>query len=894
VHATSNSNIGNAARVADAFLSNSASGIPLESTDYASDLTSLRLEIESASRETVADPESECRQSMGLLALLAADPGPIGAPAREALCDLYENPPENMPAEVRAQLLNTALELCVSCEGAREELSATVLYMAGRSAEPPVGNNGAGHRNAITHALAAQLGPDFEREPDLLAENRNASDAEQLAAIAKLKNLNWCEPVSLAKPEAAKRGFERMLSDVAVQQKTVTVWVEGANGNCVPVVAQPLPSGGIRFHVIARNEAGEEVGRQLSELAEDDCVITHTVKDPYLALKHIDANLDHDGGVGAVIREHIDAVQNMSAEDQAAAKLVGQVEMFEAVAENRSQRPTQALVVASSVSPPVPSNRHKSLEDNFNAQQLTKQSGQIHSCLDRMVEAISYKVKYERSSENDRLKLYVKGQPETSSAKGVQNFYKPALEFAQGFNEVKAPLLFKAVDSKHPLASVSKTLREFGSAESAIKLTVDYQQRLLQECLDASDKKDLPRLKKALDDVVKAQAKLVDDTDKAIAGLATLEKADFELSSPELTAQARDEAKILIAALKQYRECLTGENSAEGNVYVDFVAFAKQATTFGPSLEAAQAMFKGIGSKPRTIPTPAAALQTALPEIVGKLPVDADVPNALQTPAATMAAANAPLTVRALPEKPQPTPAEFRALASAAGFGKSWDGNLENVSFSGMTDVMQTHSEAAEAGRRTPDPLLSRMIDAKLIRMSKPASDLAKAMMEVNRVQAKLAKSSIWEQSYVGTQNTPLGRGGANLLALPHQGPLVVREPLTQAANAAAAVKAAGNGPTAATAQERAMAQFNRELVNAKQYVQSQLKRMDEGIAQLKDIEASRKAGKAAKADAREMRGALEKLKNEWENENGLPQQIVKFAAAAAVNPEQAVAALNA
>ena len=90
------------------------------------------------------------------------------------------------------------------------------------------------------------------------------------------------------------------------------------------------------------------------------------------------------------------------------------------------------------------------------------------------------------------------------------------------------------------------------------------------------------------------------------------------------------------------------------------------------------------------------------------------------------------------------------------------------------------------------------------------------------------------------------------------------------------------------------MAQFSRELVNAKQYVQSQLKRMDEGIAQLKDIEASRKAGKAAKADAREMRGALEKLKDEWENENGLPQQIVKFAAAAAVNPEQAVAALNA
>lgn len=289
-------------------------------------------------------------------------------------------------------------------------------------------------------------------------------------------------------------------------------------------------------------------------------------------------------------------------------------------------------------------------------------------------------------------------------------------------------------------------------------------------------------------------------------------------------------------------------------------------------------------------PTPAADVsQRPGLEIVVKLPADTVVPKALQMPAATTAVANSPLAVQTA-GKPQPTPAEFRMLASAAGFGKSWDGNPENVGFSGMTDVMETHAQVSVAAR-SPDPYLSRVLDTKLNNMPKAASDLAKAMMEVNRVQAKLAKSSIWEQSYVGQQKSPLGRGGANLLVLPHQGPLVLREPLAQVAKAAAAAKAAGNGPTAATARERAMVQFSRELANAKGYVESQLKRMDEGITLLKDIEASPKAGRTAKADAREMRGALEKLRSEWAS--GLPQQIVKFAAAAAVDPEQAVVAFT-
>lgn len=255
---------------------------------------------------------------------------------------------------------------------------------------------------------------------------------------------------------------------------------------------------------------------------------------------------------------------------------------------------------------------------------LTVRSGKVHSAFDDMAETVSLNVPFaDRTlSTQDRLNLeihtpYPTRTKFTRSSPETRNFYRPALAFAEKFNAGHAPLLFKTTDSAHPLAFVSNMLGEFGSGESVVESMVNTQQDFLQECHDASQEKNLPRLKKALEDVVDEQAWLHRNTDEAIAALAELDSAD--LSNTELTAQAKAEAKIVIAALNQFRECLTGENSAEGNVYADFVAFAKQATTFEPSLEAAQAMFSGIGSKARTVPTPTAALERP-PETAVKLP----------------------------------------------------------------------------------------------------------------------------------------------------------------------------------------------------------------------------------------------------------------------------------
>jgi hypothetical protein len=869
--------MGNAERVANAFVSNSEAGIPLNDTDYASDLTSLRLAIESASRDTLSDPDSECRQSMKLLATFAADPGPMGAPAREALRDLYEKPPEGMDAEVRAQLLNTALEVCESCDGK----SATVLYMAGRSADPPDGNSGAGVRQNIGKALSLKLGAGFEREPDLdlLAADRVPSNTELQAAADKLKNLNWGKRVSIAKPDAAKQGFERMLSDVAVHQKTVTVWVEGANGHCVPVVAQPLPSGEIRFHVIAQNEAGEEVGKQLSELSGDDCVITHKVEDTYLTLKHVNANVDHDSGVGGAIRAHIDATKNMNADKREAVKLVAQTEMFEAASGTRAALPA---------SPP----HAKSLEDNFNTQGLTVRSGRVHSGIDGIAEIFSLKEAIELAPKDAQLMMtYMTKLNVQQAAPERQNFFGPALAFVNGFNEGKAPLLFKNVDPSGPLASISKTLHGVDSGKKIIDLMVKHQQTLLQECRDA---KDLSQLKNKLEKVVEAQAKLLGGINTAIADLEKFESEDLTSLNPEIAAQAKAQAKDLLAVSKRYRECLTGENSAQGNVYADFVAFAKQATTFGPSLEAAQAMFKGIGSKARTVPTPPVALQRPPPEIFVKLPPE--VTGAMQV--------NAPL--QPMQASPAPaTRAEMKTLASAMGFFKDDIGQATNI-WEEVAHIANVGTGLRGAGflkRRR----LTEEVERRLNKVPESHKRFATALMKATAVPSTLAKSPLWAHLNKNRDADRARRAEEHRKEAPSEGvgsldkvaasileqsalavdalaaQLLIRLQMLSSDLAKHAAYVTSNNP-----DDAKYIMFKKQVTETESYLQGLGKWIDDGIDELNAVLTSVDGGvtEKVKADAKTMRDALDILHATFNDPKGIPQYFFNFTKAALASPD--------
>lgn len=586
------------------------------------DLGALQSSIRDASVHELNDPNSDCRVAIDVLVNFAAAPGPTGDNARTALRDLYTG---SIGPEKRNALLNAAHDMNQKTL-AGDSLSATVIFMGGVSPSSPEGSNGPGHIHAANALLASKLGWPLDLEPNLLAEDRVVTNTERQAAGAQLKNLNWSEPASVATPEAARSSFERMLSDVAIHQKTITVWVADADGQCVPVVAQPTSSGGIRFHVIAQDEAGNEVGKKLEELSDDDCVVVHQVDDTHIALKHLDANFHDERGAGGVLREHADGWSDMSAADQAAARLMSRAENLEAVAADRAsnpQAPREVYPLAPKTPHSAPAPKPRSCEDNFNRLGLTKQAGRVHSALDDIQKAVGLdRQQHEPDVSTERyvalglaspIGLHKAARPE------LDNFYYPARAFARGFNETKAPLLFKAASPGHPLASVSATLRDFRSGEHVVELTINYQKKLLQDCCDAASRKDLTGLKNALDEIAAVQADLMRTTDKAIADLEGLSSPGFSLETPELTAQAKAEAKSLIEALKQYRECLTAESRDGGNAYADLVAFAKEATRIGPNLEVAQKYFQGVGNKPHTVAAPVVALRAPLPDVI-KLP----------------------------------------------------------------------------------------------------------------------------------------------------------------------------------------------------------------------------------------------------------------------------------
>lgn len=921
------STAGNVERVAMGWLRN-GSPTPLKDGTYLKDLDSLRTTIEAASYATVSDPESECRQSMKLLAGLAAGTGPMGDAAREELCDLYLNPPEQMSSEVRDHLLNSALEVCVAWVGeSQKELAATLVVMAAAAPEAPTGQNGDGCRQLMCDALHQVLPREFERDPNLLAKDRVVTNTERQAAGAQLKNLNWGARASIATTEAAKSSFERMLGDVAVQQKTVTVWVADASGRCVPVVAQPT-FGGIRFHVIAQDEAGNQVGKHLEELSGADCVITHRVDDDLIALRHLDENFHDERGAGGVLREHTDHWSGMSSANQDAAKLVSRGQTLQAVAESRRAGVSQEPTASAEVALPSPAQRPKSLEDNFNKQGLTNAgSGRLHSAFDGMVEAVSLNVPFaDRTlSPEDQVKLELKTPYSTRtkftrSAPETGNFYKSALAFAEDFNERRAPLLFQKVESQHPLASVSKTLRDFRSGEDVVKLTVDYQQKLLQRCYDGSTSNDLSSLKTALDEVVELQTKLLANTDNAIAELEKLNSADLGLSTPALTAQARAEAKVLIAALKQYRECLTGENSAEGNVYADFVAFAKQATKFGRSLEAAQAMFRGIGSITRTVPTPAAALQPPPPEIVVRLPAASDVPSPMQADQAPPPLSSNPVPHIApvapmaaeVPESPaampQATRLELKAMASAGGFVRDKITEQPTNVWFDIADTMNVHMAlspqkgvmAGFLGRRR----LSDDVERRLNEMPDSNKRLTTAVMMAGPVPLSLDKSPLWahldkardagaERVYV-SQNAILEGADVSGLAQPlltGKGQALVAisaQVLARLAVLSTEITKCAALVTSKDPNDQNHRLFKKSLLELQSWLGREEAKIDTAISELDAVLApkAKDVTYRMRADANTLRKALIALQIEFKDPAGVVQQAIGFARVSLASPE--------
>jgi hypothetical protein len=607
-----------------------ASAAPPSGGQYLQDLGSLQSSIRGASVQDLKDPDSECRIAIDVLVNFAAAAGPTGANARTALCDVYS---ESIGPEKRNALLNAALEMTQqkTLRGDTASLSATVAFMGGVSSSPPDGKNGPGHIHAANALLAGKLGWPLDREPNLLAQDRAITDVELLAEGADLENLNvWDRPISMDTPNA-KEEFVALGHQALRNQQLATVWMPGNSGHSVAVVAEPMPSG-IKFLVIAHpeDEQGKKMEAALKEFFSGDpyTVSRYGVELPHMALSHLNDNVGNDRGAGHVIQEHADQWKTLNPEDQQAVTLVAQAKLFEAVAANGSQSPAQVLPATPEVALPVPPARAKSLEDNFNMQGLTVRSGQVHSAFDAFAEIFSLKDAMLLAPKNPQLMTsYLTTFYAQNDAPARGNFLRPALAFADGFNEDKAPLLFKDVDPSGPLASISKTLHGVGSGRKIIDLMVKHQQTLLQECRDA---KDLSQLKNKLEEVVEVQAMLLGGINTAIADLEKFESEDLTSLNPEIAAQAKAQAKDLLAVSKRYRECLTSENSAEGNVYADFVAFAKQATTFGPSLEAAQAMFRGIGGKARTVPTPDNSLdQPPAPPIVVNVPDDL---SAIQAP----------------------------------------------------------------------------------------------------------------------------------------------------------------------------------------------------------------------------------------------------------------------
>jgi hypothetical protein len=853
--------------------------------------------------QDLKNPDSECRIAIDVLVNFAAAAGPTGDNARAALCEVYS---ESIGPETRNALLNAAHEMTQQkfLEGDTANLSATVTFMAGVSSSPPDGKNGPGHIHAANALLAGKLGWPLDREPNLLADDRAITDVELLAEGANLENLNvWDRPISMDTPNA-KEEFVALGHQALRHQKLATVWMPGNSGHHVAVVAEPVPNG-IKFLVIAHpgDEHGRLVEEALKGLSSDSTTIVsrYEVEHPHLALEHLNDNVEDDRGAGGVIQEHADQWKNSSPEDQRAVTVANQAKLFEAVATSGSQSPAQVPPATPDVALPARLAPTKSLEDNFNTQGLTVHSGRVHSAFDAFAKIFSLKDAMLLAPKNPQLMAsYLTTFHAQNDAPARGNFLRPALAFADGFNEGKAPLLFMNVDPSGPLASISKTLHGVGSGRKIIDLMVKHQQTLLQECRDA---KDLLQLKKKLEEVVEVQAMLLGGIDAAIAELGKFESEDLRSLTPELAAQAKAQAKDLLAVSKRYRECLTGENSAGGNVYADFVAFAKQAIENSPNLERAQELFRGIGREPRTVSTPAGAMKPPT------LPSSAVPP---PTPAAAGAAADVPAGV-STPANLQGTPADLKSLALAAGF------NAQKSAWHELSDTMQAHMDALAKAVPKERQAASEHVKRRLAEVPESHKRVATALIALNATPTKLARSALWpqldkvrqanrlqaakelaklspeEQAVTHQLAGPsiLETKGLAMIAFPAQ--FNVRLKMLYLEMAKHAAKVNPSDP-----EDGALKQFNLALREAEGY----LKRLDDwvqaGIEELNSVIDSKAprwtVTPSMKADATAIKGALLGFQTEFRDPKGTTQQSVNFlqtALASADNLKGAAAAVK-
>lgn len=870
---------------------------------YLQDLGLLQSSIRGASVQDLKDPDSECRIAIDVLVNFAAAAGPTGANARTALCDVYI---DTIGPEKRNALLNAAHEMTQHKFLAEDtaNLSVTVAFMSAVSSPPPDGKNGPGHIDAASTLLAGKLGWPLDREPNLLAEDRAITDVELLAEGAALGNLNvWDRPISMDTPNA-KEEFVALGHQALRNQQLATVWMPGNSGHHVAVVAEPVHSG-IKFLVIAHpeDEHGKKMEAALKEFFSDGPYIVsrYEVELPHMALAHLNDNVADDRGAGGVIQEHADNWKSLNPEDQQAVTLVAQAKLFEAVAASGSQRPAQVLPATPEVALPIPPARPKSLEDNFNTQGLTVGSGQVHSAFDAFAEIFSLKDAMLLAPKNPKLMTsYLTTFHAQNDAPARGNFLRPALAFADGFNEGKAPLLFKNVDPSGPLASISKTLHGVGSGRKIIDLMVKHQQTLLQECRDA---KDLLQLKKKLEEVVEVQAMLLGGIDTAIAELKNFESENLSSLTPEIAAQAKEQAKDLLAVSKRYRGCLTGESSAEGNAYADFVAFAKQATADGSKLERAQELFWGIGREPRTVSTPAGAMKPPT------LPSSAVPP---PTPAAAGAAADVPAGV-STPANLQGTPADLKSLALAAGF------NAQKSAWHELSDTMQAHMDALAKAGPEERQAASEHVKRRLAEVPESHKRVATALIALNATPSKLARSALWpqldkvrqanrlqaakelaklspeEQAVTQQLAGPsiLETKGLAMIAFPAQ--FNVRLKMLYLEMAKHAAKVNPSDP-----EDGALKQFNLALREAEGY----LKRLDgwvqAGIEELNSVIDSKAprwtVTPSMKADATAIKGALLGFQTEFRDPKGTTQQSVSFlqtALASADNLKGAAAAVK-
>lgn len=862
------------------------SAMPLSPSDHVKDLRSLQDSIEAGSLHDLNNPDSECRMAIDVLVQLAATPGDGGKDARAALADVYA---EQIGPEKRYALLNAAHQ-CTQQKvlGDTPELHAATLFMAACSPPPPLGNNGAGHIHARLAELARKVTLEFESNPKVLT---NITQAELRELSARLENLNVKrEPVSI------RSNFAAVMKGVQNEKKTATVWVAGGDGQCVAVVAEPTADGKISFHVLAPrgDELGPLVSKALTELSSSDCVIGHEVEHPHLVLQDVNDRLRDGDALGHAIQNSVGSQSSMNVDDRDAANVGSRLSLISSLAATgahsavqvpASAGPSLPLPIGPVAVPPGSVGKTKSLDDLFYGLGVEKRpSGRLESAFDVLADTfpLSMKLKDPTLTEEQtaRIALNTLYAGPVRSGVGIANFSKHAIAFASDFNAEKAPSLFaEARAGRLPL------LNDFGTGENAVMSAINDQKRLVNECYAA---KDPSALKTALDNIVKQQASLIEKTDKAIA----------DLENPALTGQAKAEAKILIDALKEYRECLTGEKNNGGNVYSDLVAFAKQAVAVGPNLERAQALFQG--REPRTAAIPAGALQSLPPNIFVQPPAGVDVP----------------VTAPIASAIPRATRAELQTLASAGGFIKDKVTQQPTNVWFDISDTMNVHMKAVGIKGQNGDAAgyferrrLSTDVQRRLSEMPESNKRLTTAVMKAGSVPLSLDKSPLWahldKARYVvsgadklvfreapdnskekgkqldGQAQGLLSEKGQALVAI--SGQVLARLALlsTEITKSAALV-------TSKDPEDKNHRQFKESLRELQNWLEREGAKIETAINELDAVLAPKAEGvtSSMRADAKTLREGLLALQKEFKDPAGLVQQAIEFTRVSLVSNE--------